>query len=816
MPRQRIPAELNKLVAGLNTEASPLTFPENASIDELNFELDKSGERRRRLGLEVEDGFEIVGQNSASTVDPGISTFRWENVANDPELVVLVVQYGSSLTFYDMSLSPLELIGSVSLGAYKTEGLDAENSFSFTVVGEELLVATGYNKILRFTISAVDIPNRTGYNVNQEDDVTILTRDFFGVDDGRGLNERPTTVNTPYTVDGVTYPGTGPHIYNLRNQGWALPKLITNYNGGPFNPTTPLVAEDENTLVDPIHYFQQWRDIDLYPSHADIMVNAVYPSPVLNGSAESQLELDKFQLDYLIDNVVESAQPPLGHFIIDVLDRGDSRHEANSQLEVRYAELTTRVGALPDDKPQTGARAVAEYSGRVWYAGFGGEIVDKDKNSPNLTSYVFFSQLTKSAKELGKCYQEGDPTSKDTAELLDTDGGFINLSGAYDIKAMVNIGTGLVVLASNGVWVITGGSDYGFTANDYKVDKVSSHGCLGPGSVVEVDSTVIYWSLSGIYHLAPNEFGEVQTNNLTNDTIQSFYNAISHTDRKDCEGMYDPVDKKVRWVYGNSITSDRNMELTLDLTLGAFYPHEFYQDPDGFPKVISPFRTPPFAVGAFDTDLVNDEDEVVYGAQSVIYSQRKTYDETSQVKYVAYDQQLIEFSFPLIDITWDRLAIVTKSNEFFRDWIGYSESILGIDAPAYMITGYLPSGDFQRTKQVPWITFHFNKTENGFVTGLDGEITPLNESSCLVQAQWDWTNSANSNKWGTEFQAYRHKRYYLPANDTDGYDDGHSVVSTKNKVRGKGKVLSLYMRTQEFKDLQFLGLSSIIEVNQNV
>ena len=39
-------------VKGLITEASPLTFPENASIDEKNFVLNRDGSRSRRLGVD--------------------------------------------------------------------------------------------------------------------------------------------------------------------------------------------------------------------------------------------------------------------------------------------------------------------------------------------------------------------------------------------------------------------------------------------------------------------------------------------------------------------------------------------------------------------------------------------------------------------------------------------------------------------------------------------------------------------------------------------------------------------------------------------
>ena len=42
---------VNTFVKGLVTEAGEMTFPENASVDELNCDLRRDGTRRRRLVL---------------------------------------------------------------------------------------------------------------------------------------------------------------------------------------------------------------------------------------------------------------------------------------------------------------------------------------------------------------------------------------------------------------------------------------------------------------------------------------------------------------------------------------------------------------------------------------------------------------------------------------------------------------------------------------------------------------------------------------------------------------------------------------------
>ena len=145
------------------------------------------------------------------------------------------------------------------------------------------------------------------------------------------------------------------------------------------------------------------------------------------------------------------------------------------------------------------------------------------------------------------------------------------------------------------------------------------------------------------------------------------------------------------------------------------------------------------------------------------------------------------------------------TNTSFLDW---GE----VDAAAYMVTGYMSGGDFQRYKQVPYLTVHSRRTETGF----DTEYNLLNQSSCKIQSMWEWTNSTNSNRWGREFEAYRLSRLWMPSNSSDEYDDGFSVVTTKNKLRGKGRVLSMKFSTSPGKNLHLYGWSMILGVNGNV
>ena len=97
--------QVNTFVKGLITEASELTFPENASVDELNCTLERDGTRRRRKAVVYEDNFVL----SDITVAQGslVQTLDWFNVSGQPNLEFLVVQVNNIVYFYEKSTDPL-------------------------------------------------------------------------------------------------------------------------------------------------------------------------------------------------------------------------------------------------------------------------------------------------------------------------------------------------------------------------------------------------------------------------------------------------------------------------------------------------------------------------------------------------------------------------------------------------------------------------------------------------------------------------------------------------------------------------------------
>lgn len=883
MARQNSTLEFNTFIKGLVTEAGPLTFPQDASISEDNWVLLKDGSRRRRMGMNFEPGYSevVTSQVLPSTGKMAFNTFLWENAGGKPDLQILVIQVGASLTFLDRTDTP---ITDNILHRATLPGLMADKLFSFSAVDGKLVVATGQKDITIFTMNSSGGIKRTT--------TRLKIRDLFGVEDvdpvnrdmlsGEYIGLRPTHFSDS-------------HMYNLRNQTWGIPRIkgdsssndlsdpllmffsassgitsdgmklkgsiqivdgtpmVVSLDGGSslqftkFFPRTlngelmdvldlkrstvgiaPTSLDykgdsSEETIGTNDKYLiwdgEAWSTFDQslaisvsseggllsWPSNADSTIPFLFPNPNASGGS---IHVDRFFPVESANTLPGSSRAPTGHFIIDALDRGISRLNSVRNLYDRFDDLSDEYGlnniTVPADITPGGPTTVESYAGRIWYAGFPGEVISGDKESPSLGSYLLFSQLVKGPTDITRCYQAGDPTSKEEPDLVDTDGGFIKLDGAYGIKKIVSLGRVLIVLASNGVWSIQGGGDYGFTATNYLVNKISDHAIVGPESAVVVDGTLFFWGLDGIYHVSPDEAGYYRSTNMTKNVIQGFYNEITDQAKLDAKGFYDSYDNKVRWLYGNIILDGEDTrELIFDTSLNAFYPSTIKRVSGGLPAPVGLVQVKPYKLQSTTEDVTHNGELVTHNGEPVTYTTERRQNATRESMYLT-----ITGTNP---VTFT-LSIYNDSN--FVDWRSYDG--IGVDCPAHLITGYVSGGDFQRYKQVPYITMHFSRTETGFLVDEFGDLYPANPSSCLVQARWEWSNSANSNRWGKEFQAYRYRRFYMPENAADPYDTGFETIVTKNRLRGKGKVLSLFLRTEPGKDCHIHGWSMLIGANANV
>lgn len=216
MPQRITQKVVNTFVKGLITEAGELTFPEDASIDELNCVLNRDGSRRRRLAVKVEEG----GSLSTFTVSTSqvFTTGKWINVGGEAGLEFIVVQTGSFLYFYNTSTEPYsgqQKSFSVNMTSFEHTGSAGAGTAKVQMasINGDLVVVS--SEIEPFYITY----NKTADTVSTNQIVPKI-RDFEWQGD----------TDTYYVSD--TTP-SAERIYDAKNAGWGQ-------GGGPADYTKPL------------------------------------------------------------------------------------------------------------------------------------------------------------------------------------------------------------------------------------------------------------------------------------------------------------------------------------------------------------------------------------------------------------------------------------------------------------------------------------------------------------------------------------------------------------------------------------------------
>ena len=894
--KQSARIEVNRFVQGLITEASPLDFPQNATIDEENFTLSSNGKRERRRGMDFENDYILrpSGIASADISSSSINSFNWENAGGVSENEFIVIQFGNKVLFYDANSD------SLSSDGYKGEFLidtPSDSKFSFASVNGFLVVATSeealtiieyrdegfyssserllirdlfgvedvYTTDLVATIpvGALEQPivfNRSTQSItcadSDFDSFTVLSAGDYVIFKGTKSNNKTFLVNsydsgsnTLYVQSGVidevdkqgvyseeyivyvdqfdshveevgtrdvTYneaakvsvsiygssnttrdllddeylnyrPAgiTNTHTYNLSNQSWAIPRRT-----------------ETSSLTDPITDYYTVKS--KFPSNTDMVWNGLSYEAGNSAASINTSPKETFfprLIDERNDGIAAAAK---GFFIIDALRRGESRLAAFGENKNNYPQINSSVTSLPSDITPGGPSIITEYAGRVFYSGFSEEVLDGDNRSPTLSSYILFSKLVTITSDIFKCFQEGDPTSRESSDIIDTDGGFIRISGIKKVLAMETLDDALFIIADNGVWMVKGGSDDGFKATNYLTKRLSRYGATSGDSVVIDGSSLYYWADDGIYVITKDQYGDWVVKSLTDESIKSFYDNISPESKVSCKGIYDPFERKITWLF--QFTSDIDnpvdvRELVFDIRLGAFYPIRVFPLDTNSPIIVGLVKTGAFTSNTTQEFVYSDSEPILVGSDAVYINQLISDNKLKSVKYITLkrvDSGDIYYSFSLY------------TNTSFKDW----EKVDGVgkDAYAYIVTGATTGGDSSIHKQVPYLVMHFERTETGFEL-VNGEVTPENQSACLVSSMWDWSNTSNSNKWSPSFQAYRYRRGYIPEGLADPYDTGFELITTRNKIRGRGRAFSFRMETQPEKDCRILGWS--LSVNGN-
>jgi hypothetical protein len=440
------------------------------------------------------------------------------------------------------------------------------------------------------------------------------------------------------------------------------------------------------------------------------------------------------------------------------------------------------MAELQVDYSPTRPRACAFFAGRAWYAG-----VDSGSKS----GWVLFSQVVTTVNNLGKCYQENDPTSEIFSDLKDDDGGVVPIPDAGTIICLKTAGSVLLVFGTNGVWSIRGG-DQGFKATDYTVEKISSTGAVSAKAVVSVDDVIMYWAANAIYAIKMDQNGIGQVQNLTDTTIKTYYQDIPLLCKQYAQGIYNRTEQVVYFTFSSSADNFttygnffKDSLLKFDITLKCFYLERLTV---GYPHITNVATTTEVYIGTQNFYVYAGGDIVAADGYDVLSYADVPNSASSQTKFLSVDSgsgnNTVSF------------AEYSNSREDFQDW-GDSEN------SAYIITGYNMGGVGPvRNKTAPMITVFAKKTE----TYLDADLNPTTASSIKMQTRWDFTDNSYPGKWSDEYEVYRQLRPYF-TNTAGTTEDGYPLIITRNKVRGRGKALQIKWSAGTNKDLQMVGWS---------
>ncbi len=767
-------ATQNKLyrtfVKGLITEAGPLTYPENASVNESNCVIYRSGNRSRRLGIDYEINNQLSPFSVAAPLIPNqaIHCFEWQAVDKQADLYYLVVQIGLTLYFYDMTFQPitsglkhftLDLTPFIVSGYTPTQAAACETDMAGG--------SGGFGQGALFVVGSLFEPFYVTYDVASDTisskQITIQIRDFVGVDDMLANDEEPTTL-------------TPSHQYNLMNQGW----LDATQQGGG-SPVTKYGVMDGPIItgglsISPITTYH--TVVSRYPSNAKqwfLGQVAVAGPDGLPGNLT--YAIGQFDPELLNTFVTGNGLAPRGHYIFNAFNQDRS--------SVSGLSIPAQPNQVTNHRPVS----VTFFSGRVWYCCDG---------------TVYYSQVLADLRWAGFCFQSADPTSQTLSDLVATDGGYVPIPEMASAVKLHPFGSGVMVFATNGVWFISGGgqaSAPGFFGTDMAVTKLSGVGTKSPNSVVE-DShyNVYFWGTNGIWKfahkigafgaLAPIAIGGAFDKELISEmTIQSFYNNIPDQNKKNAHGVYDWATNTIQWLYntGNSNSSSEGTFfgatphiasfnpyffdgiLNMDLTLGSFYPWTI----SSF-EASSDYGATPWMVGIYNTQTLNQNrpDGTPY-----VPEVRATY--IQYLTAVPSGDQPSQWTF----------TVSYFNNTAFGDWIQYATTNVQFIPPlnplpgqpgfvkfgypylSFVDTGYELLEDAERQKEIGYVFCYFKQTEIGWIENGKGtgDYDLVHPSSCLFQTRWDWSSNSASNRWSTKQQAYKPRRFAPPDITNLGY-----------------------------------------------
>jgi len=464
-----------------------------------------------------------------------------------------------------------------------------------------------------------------------------------------------------------------------------------------------------------------------------------------------------------------------------------------STIRPQHRVNTESASTIQDIQSGTDAGWLAGVlsNSRLWLAG-----------SVDFPNTLFFSQIIVNGDEFSKMYQVADPFSETDSQLVDTDGGSIQLTGAERILAVAPLGSGVIVFANNGVWSIAGQD--GFRPTSYSINKISSAGIVGPGCWTEVEQQLIYFGQTDAYTVLLGTAIDSPEVKPIGSKIVSFYNRIPKYNREAGKAVYNPDTKKLYFfcnfeAHDWLITQNPNRRhclsrdaLIFDVRLAAWTTYRLADNSDG--TLIGIGDVAVFDGGPIQFELVYDSGEVITsGGENVTTQSPAAINQGLSVNFLFLKRTGNTWKFSFGELTSTSLIDFDLSSEDRET------------NTAFITLAHQIFNDLASRKFAPYIIPIFERIETGQLDGNGVDITP---GGCLYRVDWDWSVSNAASKFGVLRAAYKPYRYTTAY--YDGVDPGIQLVSSRLKIRGRGDVFRLHFESDGIKDFKLYGWQLLV------
>lgn len=772
MPQRYSQKTVNNFVKGLITEAGELTFPEGASVDELNCDLRRDGSRRRRLGVSYEEN-NVLSTFTFSTQDT-FSTGTWSNAGGLSDKEFLVIQQGTTLRFYDKGSVPYsdgEQSFTVDLTTYEHAGSAGANTEKCQFASIQ-----GYLVVSSAAIDTFFIEYDDTTQTISEETISISVRDFEWQGD-----------TSTYFEEVATASASTERKYDTYNAGWL-----------DQQPTGDNVLNEyltDNSAYPPLtHPWYSGKDSN--GDFNDDIWKKVYTGTTLTGN---------------------------GKFILDFYAKDRSTASGVSGIAIEYENSRFKSVAAFSGRIWYAGLESQKNSGNIFFSkviensqDFGkcyqtndptseviSDLLDSDGGVIKIPDAINIKIIYPFQQSIFVFAENG------VWQITGVDGVF--KASAYAVNKVSRVG-----IRSPQSFVSADGTPIWWS--QYGIQTLSFDPVSGGGQENNITASTIqsFWDA-----ISPS----------SKDKVVSVYDSIS----KRCYWFYPDNDETVDTKLNNVLVLDLNLEAfypwrvsdetsTTDYLLGgAFYTgfgagqQELTVTTDGDTNTVyTASGGSDVNAGSFVTNTiyiiktVGTTDFTLIGASSNTVGEVFTATGAGSGTGVATTANLLisEQSSPFVsgdpsivlivrDGGTNKMTMATFSSRDFLDW-GTA------DYTSFAEAGYDFVGDLTVAKNSPYIDVYCRTTEEGFELS-EGEYVTIRPSSILVSSAWDFNDN-----FSTAQQGYRLKQPVVVDTDNlSNWDYPDTTIRTRLKLRGRGRSLRLRFESETGKDFNLLGYGQV-------